>query len=612
MVDQKISPRYWPHDDLLFLNWAISLVQGEWLGPFNSLSLSKVPGYSFFLALCKLFDVRVLMAQQFVFLAAAGLLSYASRIHGCSRLATFLIFSVVALSPESSSLHQTFLMRDFLYESTTIALVALAVILLRQQRWQALGFWGFTFALVLTFHNLLREEFFTIYPLLIMLPVAFYMIHRRESQAFRKALFLALFPLLMIVSTRLVIAKQNQKYYGINEVCNRGVAGGSVDQVFRALSRIETGEVVRFAPITEQMLGLAFEASPTFSTVKESLNQIRDRAKSPEGALVHVKDGNILAGSIGFALVSAAAQSGHFQSGASALSFFDSVTREINEACETGRIPCKSKKYLSLPTFNSSQLTESLMALRNLVLARIIFPDFIRQPEEVRVANLQIGGYLEVAPYYEYLAGEQYKDHVERHFLRKFKFDANEYRSNNPALNFSQISPLQHYLLHGIEDPNIVSSASLSKETLKRYRADHPELRDFGVTTPQYFLMHENLPRTFYIAMPDLKKSRLRNSIAKYFYWIVLPFAAIGVYLFIKFLFVYRSGLSSSDRFFLVTALFIGVTFASRAALLALLFGTSIFGEETERYLMPCFGLYASFVGITLAALCDRLLRMGD
>ena len=39
-----------PHDDLLFLQQAYSLIHGDYLGSYNHLTLTKAPGFSFFCA----------------------------------------------------------------------------------------------------------------------------------------------------------------------------------------------------------------------------------------------------------------------------------------------------------------------------------------------------------------------------------------------------------------------------------------------------------------------------------------------------------------------------------------------------------------------------------
>ena len=62
--DQQPLPLYWPHDDLLFVNWAKSLIAGNWLGNHTALSHVKVPGYSMWMAFFHSLEIPLLDSQR--------------------------------------------------------------------------------------------------------------------------------------------------------------------------------------------------------------------------------------------------------------------------------------------------------------------------------------------------------------------------------------------------------------------------------------------------------------------------------------------------------------------------------------------------------------------
>ena len=55
---------YTPHDDYLFVRLAKSILNGEWLGPYDQLTLVKGPVYPLFLAVAHHTGLPLLFVQQ--------------------------------------------------------------------------------------------------------------------------------------------------------------------------------------------------------------------------------------------------------------------------------------------------------------------------------------------------------------------------------------------------------------------------------------------------------------------------------------------------------------------------------------------------------------------
>lgn len=60
-----------PHDDLLGIQIAKSLLNGDWLGPWDNRTLSKPPMYSIFLAICKLLHLDAVLFTHLIYLATS-------------------------------------------------------------------------------------------------------------------------------------------------------------------------------------------------------------------------------------------------------------------------------------------------------------------------------------------------------------------------------------------------------------------------------------------------------------------------------------------------------------------------------------------------------------
>ncbi len=120
---RPLCPRYLLYDDLLFLCLADGIVQAGWLGPYDQLTLVKVPVYPLFIAANLSAALPILLTQEVVYLLGCGAMTLAlapvlrNRV---ARVATFAIcvFNPITLSRDPSlAAAGAVLMREPLYAS---------------------------------------------------------------------------------------------------------------------------------------------------------------------------------------------------------------------------------------------------------------------------------------------------------------------------------------------------------------------------------------------------------------------------------------------------------------------------------------------------------------
>ncbi len=111
------------YDDGLFVRLAISLLRGEWLGEYDSLTLVKGPVYPMWLAAIAWLGLPLLLAQDALYLLAGGLLLRLLRL----RWAGVVIFAAYALNPMLTSTEQLRIIREDLYTPLVVLLMALVV-----------------------------------------------------------------------------------------------------------------------------------------------------------------------------------------------------------------------------------------------------------------------------------------------------------------------------------------------------------------------------------------------------------------------------------------------------------------------------------------------------
>ena len=107
VADQQVPPMYWPHDELLFVNWALALIEGRWLGEYNALSHTKLPGYSLWIAGMAEAGIPLLLSQHIVQLSGALLVMVIASYLGASRWEVLFVGAFIVFAPHSFSYFQT-------------------------------------------------------------------------------------------------------------------------------------------------------------------------------------------------------------------------------------------------------------------------------------------------------------------------------------------------------------------------------------------------------------------------------------------------------------------------------------------------------------------------
>lgn len=106
-----------PHDDLLGVRLANNILEGNWLGNWDSLTLAKPPGYSIYLSVTHFFPIQLVVLNQILFCSISLIFSFIVtkfliRSHRIQKwiaasLYTFLIFNPYLFGIEMSRIYRT-------------------------------------------------------------------------------------------------------------------------------------------------------------------------------------------------------------------------------------------------------------------------------------------------------------------------------------------------------------------------------------------------------------------------------------------------------------------------------------------------------------------------
>src|SRR5205823_6594305 len=118
---------YMRHDDVLFIRLARYLEAGRWLGPYDNLTLAKGMFYPLFIAIAFWISVPLKIAEQLAYLGACALTAGMVRRRVGNRYLSLILFAFLAFNPVSWNASLARVLRQGLYMSLSLALIALAV-----------------------------------------------------------------------------------------------------------------------------------------------------------------------------------------------------------------------------------------------------------------------------------------------------------------------------------------------------------------------------------------------------------------------------------------------------------------------------------------------------
>lgn len=378
-----------PHDDALFLRMARSLKAGDWLGPYGRFTLSKGMIYPSFIWAASVASIPLKIAEQTAYLATSALIAGLVRRRVGNNSLALVLFGLLAFNPFLWNVELARVIREGLYISLSLAVVALAVInafpTQAQDRYGrrillgvALGFIGGAFWLT-------REEGIWLLPTLaVVLAVALLgalrpdwiplsergIFHRRSDHLKAVAIPFAV-AFAVFFATCGTVAEINNRHYGIFET--NEFRAKSFLRAYGALGRIQHNEWRRYVFFPGDARQRAYSVSPAARELKPFFEGPLEQAWRQEGCK-HVDItpcSEVPSGWFMWELRDAVSFSGHAGSAVEAMRFYETLANEIDEACAGSKIDCLPPRATMLPPFRRAYVGETARSAKS--IAKVLF-----------------------------------------------------------------------------------------------------------------------------------------------------------------------------------------------------------------------------------------------
>ena len=331
-----------PIDDELMFRAAQYISAGQWLGPYDWLTLSKHMLFPFWLALIHLLHLPYLGANQLLWAGACLALVQAFAPVVKKRWARLVFFGGMVFLPTAMASFTLRVYRDSIYPAICLFFFAGVVgYALRYRKplkyclgWQLLAGFG------LAASWLCREDGYWLVPFLVAGTAILLWFILREKSLDRTALrsLSLVIPFGITAALLGVFAGINLAYYGVFTISD--FSYGSFSQAMGAMNRVREDSFVPLVSVPYEVREKIYEATDAMDCLEYWLEEdpsIQNSYRNPQS-------GDYRAGGFYWAVRLAAEKEGKYQTALTAQHYWQQVADEINAACDSGALPSEGGK----------------------------------------------------------------------------------------------------------------------------------------------------------------------------------------------------------------------------------------------------------------------------
>lgn len=325
-------------DDMMMYNAAVSITEGQWLGDYTWLTLSKHSFFALWLALLHTLHIPFLLGGQLLWAAAAlaGAVAFGPVLR--NRLLTLGLFGVLLFSPSSTANPAPFafvtrVYRDNIFPALCLLCIAgmVAFALRRKKPLRHTVWWLVLAGVALAACWLTREDGWWLLPFVVVAMVATALLILRDAQGrkWRRVVALLL-PLVLLCGGILGWCGVNNAYYGRFIVSD--FSTGEFADAYGAMTRVAHENWDPKVAVPHDVREKLYTHVPAFAQLEPLLE-----GDWLLGAYAGGED--YKSGGFYWALRVAAAECGYYETPQKAKQYFTHLAAEINRLCDEGVLP---------------------------------------------------------------------------------------------------------------------------------------------------------------------------------------------------------------------------------------------------------------------------------
>lgn len=351
-----------PHDDLLGIQIAKSLIDGNWLGNWDNRTLAKPPGYSFYLSIAHFIPLQLVVVNQIMFCSLAFILIRMIRKHLFQPNKTvecilvlvyaYLIFDPRLFSLEMSRVYRTSLHSIGVFAFCIIFLSIVMSIKKTEIKIKSIKLLSIKSKFILLFSSysiliLLRSESYWILisaiPFLLVTLILLYPEERNQKKnKLGLTIYISKIAILSIVVYVIpisLIGQINNGKYGTTLIEN--YYSGYFAKAVKDWQKVESGKDARpYIIVSTEQLEAVYKISPTASLLRKALSVEPGTGWLEIPCNSPIKLCDNAGGWFTWQLRDAAMSTGLITSEVDFQEFFKRISNDIEKACDTGTLEC--------------------------------------------------------------------------------------------------------------------------------------------------------------------------------------------------------------------------------------------------------------------------------
>lgn len=369
-----------PHDDTLFMRLAQHIAEGDWLGPFDNVTLIKGPFYPLWIAAMFLLGVPLALSQNLLYIGACLVTIVALKPVVRSPVALVSIYALLLFNPIMFGI--TRLLREAVYAPLTLLLAGclIGLFVRRAGPLPRLATWAAATGVVLGAMWLAREESLWIVPsVAFVLASAGWALWWRGIDRLWSRWGLLVSPVAIVAAGVGLVSTVNLIHYGAFMVTETGSAAWL--GAYGALSRVEHDTWQRFAVAPRPVRDRIYRVSSAFAELRPAIEGDLGRIWGAQGCgRVKQLCGDIGAGWFWVLVRDAVARAGYYHSPKTAAAYYRRLAGEVNAACASGALRCRPPRATMTPPWRNEYVPLWLASAARAMTEVVRYGDVLAAP----------------------------------------------------------------------------------------------------------------------------------------------------------------------------------------------------------------------------------------
>jgi hypothetical protein len=304
-----------------------------WGATYSWTGFVRPCAYPLFIAVVHFCGIPLRIAIELAQMAGYGVFIAALRRAGLPRALCLFIFALIILHP-ASFLFNNHSLSDSFYAAILPLALGGSLLTLFTRKFSHAVWTGVAYAILWN----TREESFLI-PVILAVFFLLALLQRRDAPTRKENLVFRLKRTAALAGTLIVLlaAVYSANYRAFGSFAKSDMSSPAFEKAFKALLRIKPSYSLRYIAVNMEALRLAYEVSPTFARLKPEFETLAGRNwTNPAFDTLGIREYGPW---FMWALRNMTANAGYYKDPVSTNAFYRKIAREINQACDEGRVP---------------------------------------------------------------------------------------------------------------------------------------------------------------------------------------------------------------------------------------------------------------------------------